>query len=98
MANQAAARSFHHRMARLIRDLYPSIKCQASKCWQAAGYVCEWDQQQGGKPVSRNRLYCADHAGGFALRHKIFMADLPNVEFSQLETARRDGWRYSELL
>jgi hypothetical protein len=94
-------RSWHHRMARLVPDGYRPA-CVAAGCpkiegqRRAASYICEWDQQQGGKSVSRRRLFCSEHAGNFALRHNIYLAGLPDVKLSQIETAARDDWRYSD--
>lgn len=93
--HKSAPRSWHHRMARLVRDAY-EIKCEAANCPRAAEYICEWDQLRGIKAVSGCKLYCADHAGRFALKHGIYMADLPDVKLSELETASRDDWKYSD--
>jgi len=93
--HQSAPRSWHHRMARLIQDVY-NVKCQSPQCPHIAEFVCEWDQQRAGKSVSGQKLYCPEHAGSFAERHRIYLALLPDVPFSQLETTSRDGWIYSD--
>ena len=90
-----SGRSFHHRMARLVRDAY-QVKCGAVRCPAVASFVCEWDQQQGKKTVARHKLYCTTHACSFANRHNIYMADLPDVLHSKLETAGRDDWKYGD--
>jgi len=95
IANHKSQKSWHHRMARLSREAY-SPKCGGAHCQRAAEYVCEWDQMRGKKAVSGQKLYCAEHAANFAQRHSIYMADLPRVKLSQLETASRDDWRYAE--
>jgi hypothetical protein len=97
VAKNSVAKSWHHRMARLIADAY-SPKCEAARCQRAAGYICEWDQMRGVRAVSGSKLYCAHHACNFAAKHNIYMADLPDVRLSQLETASRDDWRYSDEL
>jgi len=89
------ARSFHHRMARLVRDAF-AVRCERPGCDAAASYVCEYDHQRSGKPVSGRKLYCAEHAGNFALKHNIYMAALPDVLHTELETASRDDWRYED--
>jgi len=88
------AKSFYHRMARLVCDAYYP-KC-AADCCRAAAFVCEWDMMRSGRPVTGQKLYCTHHAGNFALKHNIYMADLPVVLLSQLETASRDDWRYAD--
>lgn len=88
-------KSWHHRTARLSREAY-SPKCAAAHCQKAAEYVCEWDHMRGKAAVSGQKLYCAEHAGNFASKHAIYMADLPFVKLSQLETASRDDWAYGQ--
>jgi len=82
-------------MARLIRDSYWP-KCMAPGCERAAEYVCEWDSMRFKKAVTGQKLYCAEHAGNFALKHGIYMTGLPDVALSQLEQADREGWRYAD--
>jgi hypothetical protein len=89
-------------MARLVTGSY-SPACQAAGCAArnngrpiAARFICEWDQQQGKKPVARRKLYCAADAGSFAVHHNIYMADLPDVRLEEIETASRDDWKYSD--
>ena len=96
------ARSWHHRMARLyITNFDYRPACQAADCpvengfKASATFICEWDQSRGARSVSGQKLYCAVHAGNFALKHNIYMAGLPDVPLSQLETASRDDWRYA---
>lgn len=90
-------------MAWLVTGSY-SPACQAAGCAVhngqpiAARFICEWDQQQGKKMVARRALYCAEHAGNFATRHNIYMADLPPIRIEDIETAGRDDWRYSDSL
>lgn len=93
--NQKSQKSWHHRIARLIADAYDA-KCGAANCQRAAKYVCEWDQIRGIRAVSGCKLYCAHHACNFAAKHGIYMADLPDVKLSELETASRDDWKYSD--
>ena len=95
IVNSKSQKSWHHRMARLVRDAF-AVRCERPGCDGAASYVCEYDHQRSGKPVSGRKLYCAEHAGNFALKHNIYMADLPEVLHSQIETASRDDWRYAD--
>ena len=94
--HKSAPRSWHHRMARLVPDAYYP-RCEARACARAAAFVCEWDQQRGDRTVSAHKLYCTTHACSFATKHNIYMADLPSVKHSQLETAGRDDWKYSDI-
>ena len=93
----SVAKSFHHRMARLVPDAYYP-RCEARACARAAAFICEWDQLRGIKAVSAHKLYCTTHACSFATKHNIYMAGLPSVRHSQLETAGRDDWKYSDNL
>ncbi len=88
-------KSWHHRIARLIRDAY-NVKCNAPHCLESASHICEWDQMRSGRAVSAQKLYCGRHADSFAKRHQIDAANLPAVKLSQLEAASRDDWAYGE--
>jgi len=102
-AQRGTPKSWHHRMARLIVGDYRPA-CMASGCPKAYGVaraatlVCEWDQDQNGRMVSRQRLYCNEHGSHFAGIHRIYLADLPQAKLSELEQADRSGWRYSDDL
>lgn len=78
-------------MARLLCGQFRP-KCAARGCQNGATHICEWDQQRAAKTVSRNALYCGQHAGRFAERHRIFPANLPGIDLADLDTASRDRW------
>jgi len=95
-ANIQRQGSFQHRMASLsfIGDWRP--KCQARGCPRAVEYDCEYDMMRKGQPVTGVRIYCEEHAEGFATLHNIDISAAPSVPFNDVENSDRSLWAYEK--